>query len=82
MGGDRLVHPSYINGEKYNYMVLSLNKKRELDIIFYQLNSKNHLKISKFFFDKNNRFISRHRIDEVIKVKKVQSCSENIRRLF
>ena len=77
-----LIHPSYVNGEKYNYMALSVNKKRELDIIFYQLNSKNHSKISKIFIDKNNRFISRHRINEVIKVKKAQNCSENIRRLF
>ena len=77
-----LIHPSYVNGEKYNYMALSLNKKRELDIIFYKLNSQNHLKISKIFIDGNNRFISRHRINKVISVQKAQSCSENIRKLF
>jgi len=77
-----LIHPSYVNGEKYNYMALSVNKKNELDIIFYKLNSQNHLKISKIFIDGNNRFISRHRINEVIRVKKAQNCSENIRKLF
>ena len=77
-----LIHPSYINGEEYNYMALSVNKKSELDIIFYKLSSKKHLKIEKMFIDTGNRFISKHRLKKVIEVLKAQSCSVNIRKLL
>jgi hypothetical protein len=77
-----LIHPSYVNGEKYNYMALSLSKSNSIDAIFYKLSSTNNLKISKMFIDVSNRFISRHRIKEVIQIKQAQNCSENIRKLF
>jgi len=77
-----LIHPSYIQGEKYNYMALSVNKNNNIDILFYKLNSDKHLKISKIFIDMNRRFISKHRIKEVIKTTSAQSCSENIRKLL
>ncbi|HHS92187.1 MAG TPA: hypothetical protein ENK82_02465 [Campylobacterales bacterium] len=77
-----LIHPSYVQGEVYNYMALSLNKNNETDIIFYKLNSDKHLKISKIFIDMNSRFISRHRISEVINTTNAPSCTENLRKLF
>ncbi len=77
-----LIHPNYVDGEKYNYMALSVNKQNEIDVIFYKLNSEKYLKISKMFIDKNNRFMSRQRIKEVIIKLKARSCNENIRRLF
>lgn len=75
-----LIHPSYVNGEKYNYMALSLNKKGQVDVVFYKFDSEKYLKISKMFIDVNSRFISKQRIKEVI--KEASNCSTNIRRLF
>ncbi len=77
-----LIHPSYTNGEKYHYMALSVNRQNQVDVIFYKLTPQKPLKISKIFIDSNTRFISRHRIKEVISKQNTRSCSKNIRRLF
>lgn len=75
-----LIHPSYINGEKYNYMALSVNEDKEIDVLFYKFASEKHLKISKMFIDENSRFISKNRIKNVI--KNAPNCSNDIKKLF
>lgn len=79
---DYLIHPSYSNGIKYNYMALSVNKQNKIDTIFYKLTSGNNLKIEKMLIDRNNQFIMKRRVNEVLKTKNAQSCSNNIKRLF
>ncbi|CAA6810558.1 MAG: Unknown protein [uncultured Sulfurovum sp.] len=77
-----LIHPNYSRGTKYDYMALSVNKHHKVDTIFYKLDKKKNLKINKILIDSSNLFINKKRIKEILKTKKVQSCSENIRRLF
>ncbi|MBU1668807.1 hypothetical protein KKC13_10350 [bacterium] len=79
---DYLIHPNYSNGTKYNYMALSVNKQNKIDIIFYKLTSGNNLKIEKILIDQNNQFIMKKRVNEVLKTKSAQSCSNSIIRLF
>ena len=75
-----LIHPSYVNGEKYNYMALSLNEDDEIDVIFYKFSSEKHLKISKMFIDVGSRFISANRIKAVL--GKAQNCSSRIKKFY
>ncbi len=79
---DYLIHPNYAHGIKYDYMAISVNKQNEVDIIFYKLTSKGTLKIEKMLIDRENRFISKRRMKEILNGNMVQECSENIRRLF
>ena len=77
-----LIHPNYTRGVKYDYMALSVNKNNKVDIILYKLSSEENLKIKNILIDSSNLFINKKRVKEVIDIKKAQSCSENIRRLF
>lgn len=79
---DYLIHPNYSNGVGYNYMALSVNKQNRIDTIFYKLTSGNNLKIEKILIDQNNQFIMKSRVNEVLKTKSVQSCTNSIIRLF
>ncbi len=75
-----LIHPSYINGEKYDYMALSLSKSNQVDVVFYKFLSAKHLKISKIFIDVSSRFISKNRMKVVI--ENAQNCSSKIKILY
>jgi hypothetical protein len=79
---DYLIHPSYTNGVKYNYMALSVNKTNGVDVIFYKLSSGTTLKIREMLIDKNSQFIMKSRVQNVIRAAKAQSCSEKIVKLF
>ncbi len=79
---DYLIHPSYTGGVKYNYMALSVDKSNQIDIIFYKLTSNSQLKIEQMLIDKNNQFIMKKRVQDLLDRKNPQSCSNNIKRLF
>lgn len=77
-----LIHSSYSKGIKYDYMALSIDKQNRVDTIFYKLTSGNMLKIKEMLIDRNSQFIMKRRIKEVLRTQSVQSCSNNIGRLF
>jgi len=77
-----LIHPSYTQGVQYDYMAISVNKKNQIDTIFYKFSKKGDFKIEKILIDPSNLFINKRRIREIIKGQRAYSCSENIRSLF
>jgi len=79
---DYLIHPSYTNGVKYDYMAISINKHNKIDTIFYKLSKVGTLKIEKILIDPSNLFISKKKIKAIIKAGRAFGCSENIRKLF
>ncbi len=80
---DYLIHPNYSYGNRYDYMAISIDKSSLVDILFYKfVKEGNSLKISDILIDSSNRFISRHRVKEILKNSRVQSCSNTIRRFF
>ncbi len=79
---DYLIHPSYTGGVKYNYMALSVDKSNKIDTIFYKLTRGNPLRIEQMLIDKNNQFIMKRRVQDVLNSQKSRSCSSNISRLF
>ena len=79
---DYLIHPNYAHGVKYDYMAISVDKQNKVDIIFYKLTAKGDLKIEKMLIDRDNRFISKRRVKEILKGNRAQECSDSIRRLF
>ena len=79
---DYLIHPSYAGGKKYNYMALSADKSNKIDTIFYKLTRGNQLKIEQMLIDKNNQFIMKNRVQDVLNHKNPQSCASTIKRLF
>jgi hypothetical protein len=74
---DYLIHPNYTDGEKYNYMAISMNKDKEINTFFYKLTSNGNLKITKILIDKDY-FIRRSRIKDVIKQQRAKMCYQNI----
>jgi len=79
---DYLIHPSYTNGVKYDYMALSVDKEHNIDTVFYKFISSDNLKIEKILIDEKNQFIMKRRIYDVLKMKQSQSCFDEIIRLF
>jgi hypothetical protein len=79
---DYLIHPSYTDGVKYNYMALSVNRANDVDVLFYKLSSESTLKIKEILIDKNSQFIMKSRIKDILNRKNPQSCSNDIKRLF
>ena len=79
---DYLIHPSYTGGVKYNYMALSVDKSNKIDTILYKLTRGNQLKIEQMLIDKNNQFIMKRRVQDVLNSQKLRSCSSSIRRLL
>ncbi len=79
---DYLIHPSYTGGVKYNYMALSVDKSNKIDTIFYKLTRGKQLKIEQMLIDKNNQFIMKRRVQDVLNSQKSRSCSSSISRLF
>lgn len=79
---DYLIHPNYSKHVKYDYMALSIDKQKNIDAVFYKFTSKDALKIEKMLIDKRSQFIMKRRIREVIEKKEVQSCPNEIIRLF
>ena len=81
MGGftvqDYLIHPNYTDGEKYNYMAISLDEDKEISTFFYKLTSNGNLKITKILIDKNY-FIRKSRLKDTIKRQKAKMCYQNI----
>ncbi len=80
---DYLIHPNYSYGNRYDYMAISIDKSNLVDILFYKFQKEgDSLKISQILIDSSNLFISRHRVKEILKNSRVQSCSNTIRRFF
>lgn len=81
MGGytvqDYLIHPNYTDGEKYNYMAISMNEDKEINTFFYKLTSNGNLKITKILIDKNY-FIRKSRLKDAIKRQRAKVCYQNI----
>jgi hypothetical protein len=74
---DYLIHPNYTDGEKYNYMAISMNREKEINTFFYKLTSNGNLKITKILIDKDY-FIRKSRIKDVIKQQRAKMCYQNI----
>jgi hypothetical protein len=79
---DYLIHPSYSNGIKYDYMALSIDKNDNIDTVFYKFLFSGNVKIEKILIDEKNQFIMKKRIYDVLKMKQSESCSNTIIRLF
>jgi len=79
---DYLIHPSYSNGVKYDYMALSVDKDYNIDTVFYKFIFSNNVKIDKILIDQKNQFIMKRRIYDVLKRNQSRSCSNEIIRLF
>ena len=81
MGGytvqDYLIHPNYTDGEKYNYMAISMNKDKEISTFFYKLTSNGSLKITKILIDQNY-FIRKSRLKDTIKRQRAKMCYQSI----
>jgi hypothetical protein len=79
---DYLIHPSYSNGVKYDYMALSVDKDYNVDTVFYKFIFSNSVKIDKILIDEKNQFIMKRRIRDVLNMKQSRSCFNEIKRLF
>ena len=77
-----LIHPSYSNNIKYDYMALSVDNDNNMDVLFYKFSSLNNLTIDRILIDKENQFIMKRKLFNAIKEKKAQSCPHEIIRLF
>jgi hypothetical protein len=74
---DYLIHPNYTDGEKYNYMAISMNEDKEISTFFYKLTSNGNLKITKILIDKDY-FVRKSRLKDVIKRQRAKMCYQNI----
>ncbi|NEW60246.1 hypothetical protein GSY74_03025 [Sulfurovum sp. bin170] len=78
---DYLIHPNYTDGEKYNYMAISMDEDKKISTFFYKLTSNGNLKITKILIDKDY-FIRKSRLKDVIKGQKAKMCYQNIMSLL
>jgi len=79
---DYLIHPNYTYHIKYDYMAISVDKYNQIDTIFYKFSKENNLKIERLLIDKENQFIIKSRLNDVLKLNHSRSCPREIIRLF